>query len=89
MLKLRLIWWKKLYYCTDSNNIVLLENNTIQIICDDCFSCYLLCCKPVSKEDNTVKVFYNYCLTYSEFSANYLDNVLRVKLKDLSAAGRV
>jgi hypothetical protein len=70
-------------------NIVLLENNTIRIICDDCFSCYLLCLKPVSKDENTVKVFYNCCLTHSELSAKYLDNVLRVNLNDLSAAGRV
>lgn len=78
-------WW----YCAESNNIVLLENNTIRIIRDDWFICYLLCFKPVSKEEDADKVFYDCCLTNFEFSSKYLDNFLRVKVNYLSAAGRV
>jgi len=88
VLKLRLISWEN-DATVQTNNIVLLENNTIRITCDDCFSCYLLCFKPVSKDENTVKVLYSCCLTHSEFSAKYLDNVLCVNLNDLSVAGRV
>jgi len=43
----------------------------------------------MSKDENTVKVFNNCCLTHLEFSAKYLDNVLRVNLNDLSVAGGV